>query len=165
MFGFLNNWILRKSCYDCKFKHKIYSDITLGDFWGINKLCDIRDRKGTSYVTLNTARGARFFKKALPQFQKIVSLQREAAENFNPCISQSVEESGCREIFFREWKQRGERTLSGVMRDVKKQIHFDIAMVCMWGINYGNALTNYALHTFLQNQGKKVAIMMVISGH
>ncbi len=159
VFGFLNNWILRKSCYDCKFKHKIYSDITLGDFWGINKLCDIRDRKGTSYVTLNTARGARFFKKALPQFQKIVSLQREAAENFNPCISQSVEESGCREIFFREWKQRGKRTLSGVMRDVKKQIHFDIAMVCMWGINYGNALTNYALHTFLQNQGKKVVVL------
>lgn len=159
MFGFLNNWTLRKSCYECKFKNKKYSDISLGDFWGINKICNFGDGKGTSYVTFNTARGARFFKNVLPQFQKIVSLKVEDAENFNPCISQSVEESGCRELFFQEWKRRNGRSLAELMEDVKAQIHFDIAMVCMWGINYGNALTNYALHTFLQNHGKKVVVL------
>ena len=31
MSGFLDNWMLRKTCYDCKFKNKKYSDLSLGD--------------------------------------------------------------------------------------------------------------------------------------
>ena len=88
MYGFLNNWVLRKSCYDCKFKNKKYSDLSLGDFWGINKIYQFDDGMGTSFVTLNTKKGAYFFKSILPEFEKIVSLQTEAAENFNPCISE-----------------------------------------------------------------------------
>lgn len=36
--SFLNNWILRDSCYQCGFKGESYSDITLGDFWELSRL-------------------------------------------------------------------------------------------------------------------------------
>lgn len=159
MYGFLNNWTLRKSCFDCKFKNKKYSDISLGDFWGINSIHQFDDGLGTSFVTLNTKKGAYFFKSVLPVFQKIVALQTKAAESFNPCISQSVRGTQCREMFFQEWKEREHMALADIVQAVKERIHFDIALVCMWGINYGNALTNYALHTFLQMQGKQVVVL------
>lgn len=159
MSGFLNNWTLRNTCYDCKFKNKKYSDLSLGDFWGINRIYKFDDGLGTSFVTLNTKKGAYFFKSVLSEFAKIVSLQTEAAESFNPCISKSVKEPKCRELFFQEWKCGEKETLADMMQAVKEHVHFDIALVCMWGINYGNALTNYALHTFLQTQGKKIVVL------
>lgn len=62
---FLHNIILRDSCYACKFTN-IYrpSDITLGDFWGIEKsLPDFDDDKGVSLVLLNTEKGRELFDK------------------------------------------------------------------------------------------------------
>ena len=60
MRGFLRNFYLRPSCYSCPAKSgKSGSDITLGDFWGINQLKpEIDDDRGVSAVMVNTARGA-----------------------------------------------------------------------------------------------------------
>lgn len=60
MRGFLRDFYLRPSCYSCPAKSgKSGSDITLGDFWGINQLKpDIDDDRGVSAVMVNTARGA-----------------------------------------------------------------------------------------------------------
>lgn len=159
LFGFLGNWTLRSSCYECKFKNKKYSDLSLGDFWGINQIHQFDDGMGTSFVTLNTTKGALFFKEVLPQFEQIVGLQTEAAKHFNPCISQSVSKPICRELFFDEWNKSTRDDLAEVIQAVKNRVRFDIALVCMWGINYGNALTNYALHTYLQSQGKKIVVL------
>ena len=59
MKGFLSNLFLRDSCYKCKFKNdNYYSDITLADFWGIDKIMpDINDNKGVSLVLANTEKG------------------------------------------------------------------------------------------------------------
>jgi acetyltransferase-like isoleucine patch superfamily enzyme/coenzyme F420-reducing hydrogenase beta subunit len=58
------NCCSRPSCYDCKFKgFPRISDITLGDFWGIEKVDKSLDNNtGTSVVLLNTEKGASFFK-------------------------------------------------------------------------------------------------------
>lgn len=159
LFGFLGNWTLRNSCYECKFKNKKYSDLSLGDFWGVNQIHQFDDGMGTSFVTLNTTKGALFFKEVLPQFEQIVGLQTEAAKHFNPCISQSVSKPICRELFFEEWNKSTKEDLAEVIQAVKNRVQFDIALVYMWGINYGNALTNYALHTYLQSQGKKIVVL------
>ena len=60
MRGFLRDFYLRPSCYSCPAKSgKSGSDITLGDFWGINVLKpEIDDDRGVSAVMVNTARGA-----------------------------------------------------------------------------------------------------------
>ena len=50
MKGFLKDLYLRPSCYDCKFKTlQRASDITLADFWGIEKIIpEINVEKGVS---------------------------------------------------------------------------------------------------------------------
>lgn len=59
MRGFLANLYSRPSCQKCPAKQlKSGSDITLGDFWGINSLMpEIDDDKGVSVVIVNTEKG------------------------------------------------------------------------------------------------------------
>ena len=61
--GYHLNMFERPSCYDCKFKGlPRNADITLGDFWGIEKVDPSLDKNlGTSMVLCNTAKGAKFF--------------------------------------------------------------------------------------------------------
>lgn len=61
--AFLRAIINRPCCYDCKFiKPYNFADITLGDFWGVEKLTNISDyQNGTSLVLLNTKKGQDFF--------------------------------------------------------------------------------------------------------
>lgn len=64
--GFLSNLYLRDSCYNCHFRgEKVLSDISLGDFWGIdNVLPNFNDNKGVSAVIINTEKGLGFFEMA-----------------------------------------------------------------------------------------------------
>ncbi len=59
MKGFLQNIILRPSCYECGFKGvERAADITIGDFWGADKeFPEIFDNKGMSAVMLNSEQG------------------------------------------------------------------------------------------------------------
>lgn len=61
--GFLANLYLRDSCYACQFKgNGVLSDISLGDFWGIEKILpNFSDNKGASGIILNTAKGKAFY--------------------------------------------------------------------------------------------------------
>lgn len=66
MKGFLENYYLRQSCYDCDFRlyGKNTADIILGDFWGVEKeLCDFDDDKGVSAVILNSDKGVVTYNK------------------------------------------------------------------------------------------------------
>lgn len=60
MRAFLQDVILRPSCYACKAKAgRSHSDLTIADFWGIQKVFpDMDDDKGTSMVFVNTPKGA-----------------------------------------------------------------------------------------------------------
>ena len=57
--GFMTtNTILRRSCYDCKYRFHHASDITIGDFWGYRKLEKIPDcRNGLSLIIANNEHG------------------------------------------------------------------------------------------------------------
>lgn len=61
---FLTDIALRKSCYNCKFKlGNKYADITLGDFWGVEKQYpEMYDKKGVSAIIINTELGMILFK-------------------------------------------------------------------------------------------------------
>lgn len=56
---FLSNKINNLGCEECKFKgYRRYSDITLGDFWGVWDLFPKKDdNKGTSVITIFTRKG------------------------------------------------------------------------------------------------------------
>ena len=57
--GFLTNLFLRKECYSCIYaKIQRVSDITLGDFWGVEKFnSKLDDNKGISLILLNNHKG------------------------------------------------------------------------------------------------------------
>lgn len=61
---FLGNYILRPSCYKCPVrKGKSGSDITIGDFWGIQNIFPaIDDDMGVSSVLVNSDKGYNFIK-------------------------------------------------------------------------------------------------------
>ena len=63
MKSFLKDFCLRPSCHDCKVKGcSSNSDMTIGDFWGIDNLMpEIDDDKGVSVVLLHNTRMSHHF--------------------------------------------------------------------------------------------------------
>lgn len=101
MKAFLSDLILRPSCYDCKFKKgKSHSDITLADFWGIDKLYPSKfDDRGTGLVMVNSDKGLGIIKeldchKWLVDFPKVMQ--------YNSAFFKSPEMHPNRSIFFEQ---------------------------------------------------------------
>lgn len=68
---FLNNYILRDSCFNCQYTSPTnrYADITLGDFWGLDKVMpDFVDKKGVSLVIINSQKGQAWFNEIKDNF-------------------------------------------------------------------------------------------------
>lgn len=63
--AFVYDLCLRKSCYNCKFRRaNRKSDITIGDFWGIERIApELDDNKGISAVIVNSEKGELVFKE------------------------------------------------------------------------------------------------------
>lgn len=101
MQGFLKNKVLmRPSCGRCQFKGiSRQSDITLGDFWGIDQLLD--DDRGTSMVMLNSEKGEKLFRLITP---RIVFHKRTVEEvvRGNEHLYKSVKISKDEEQFFND---------------------------------------------------------------
>jgi ferredoxin len=101
---FLDNTILRPSCYACKAKEEGSSaDITLADCWLHHKICsEIKDtNEGLSLVLLNSKTGQLFWDKAVSSdniFFKIVDSDKAIASQ--SIISNSVKPNAKRAIFF-----------------------------------------------------------------
>jgi len=88
MQGYLaHNAYMRPCCHTCSFKGlPRYGDITLADFWGIEKKHpELDNDTGTSLVFLNSEKGRIFFKEAGDLlYSKECSLSD--AEEGNPCL-------------------------------------------------------------------------------
>lgn len=83
--GYLRtNAYCRPSCYDCKFKgYPRISDITLADFWGIEKIKPSFEKNlGTSLVMINSQKGKKYFEQIRARINYIpVSLKDAEAGN------------------------------------------------------------------------------------
>lgn len=99
MKGFLRNLYLRPSCYCCPARSfKSGSDITIGDFWGIQRaLPDFDDDKGVSLVMINSANGLKVFQGLALEF---VETSLEDALKGNPFINVSAQIPAGRSEFF-----------------------------------------------------------------
>lgn len=62
LFGFHHSLFFRPSCSDCKFScPERQGDITLGDYWGIEKINkELQSKKGVSLVRFNTDKGEKY---------------------------------------------------------------------------------------------------------
>lgn len=98
MRGFLSDIYLRPSCYACPAKSgKSGADITLGDFWGIDKISpSIDDNNGCSLVMTISPTALTYCQQA-----KLLSeASYEQALSYNPSIEHSVSIPTNRKFFF-----------------------------------------------------------------
>ncbi|MDM8144142.1 Coenzyme F420 hydrogenase/dehydrogenase, beta subunit C-terminal domain, partial [Megamonas hypermegale] len=119
MKGFLQDLYLRPSCYNCKFK-KInrLSDITVADFWGIDKvLPKIDDNKGTSLVIIHTDKGKQLF-DILSDKMIINEVNMNEALKYNPSMIKSVKYNEKRKEFFERFIN--EKTLTTLISQYTK---------------------------------------------
>ncbi len=90
--GYHTNVFCRPSCYECVFKgFPRVSDITIGDFWGIEKYDKNLDNNiGTSLILLNSKKGEQFFNLAKDKFE-YKYLPLESAFKGNIALHKSIE--------------------------------------------------------------------------
>lgn len=87
--AFLLNLTLRLSCHDCQsLRGKSGSDLTLGDYWGIEQFAaDFDDDKGCSLVLVNTLKGEEIYSGL--NCNSIVTPYKSAVLK-NPSLERSV---------------------------------------------------------------------------
>ncbi len=104
LYGSLN--IIRPSCYECPYaKSEHISDITMGDFWGIeNYEEEFKDNKGTSFVMVNSEQGKEIFeelKKDMFYKEERIDICR------NPQLKGPTNRPKNRERFWNEYFSKG----------------------------------------------------------
>lgn len=99
---FLANLYLRPSCYQCPAKAgKSFSDLTIGDFWGIDKLkSDFDDDKGVGAILV-------YNKKAVSILNKLnielISMSYSEVIESNPSVYKSVILTKRRRLFYKKY--------------------------------------------------------------
>ena len=93
MRGFISDLYLRPSCFNCEYKGSNYkSDITLADFWGIEKVKPKwNDDKGVSLFVINSNAG-KFAFNQIKENINFVEVDSEEAFASNPSYFISVRE-------------------------------------------------------------------------
>jgi coenzyme F420-reducing hydrogenase beta subunit len=105
MKGFLKDLYLRPSCYDCPSKSfKSGSDITLGDYWGIQDILpEFDDDKGVSLVMINSVKGQEVYNQLNTES---IGTTYENALAGNPSIETSVRKTGKRDVFMKNMEAK-----------------------------------------------------------
>ena len=99
---FLKNVCLRPSCYECKSKIFRLSDLTIGDFWGIDQvLPGFNDDKGTSAVIIRSEKGMRYF-ETVKDRMNTMRVRYDEITAKNPSEYSSVSRPKERKTFFND---------------------------------------------------------------
>lgn len=100
MHMFLKDLCLRPSCYECSAKSDKNSDITMGDFWGIERIKPyMDDNKGTSLIIVRTRKGKEIF-ESIKNELKYQEVTYEEAVRHNPSEYSSVPKPKERDVFY-----------------------------------------------------------------
>lgn len=97
---------LRPSCYFCRFASlERPSDLTIGDFWGIEKsIPEMNDDKGTSLVLVNTKKGQEVFGSLS---DSVYFLQSSVKDCLQPNLCRPTPLPNAREKFWSDYRSRG----------------------------------------------------------
>lgn len=158
MKSFLELVSIRRSCGNCRFARiPRQGDLTLADFWNIGQLnADFDDGKGTSMVLINNTHGQELFDSIKLEASLCQKASLEFAKKNNAQLHSSSLLHPRRDRFFHLLD------IYNFDKAVDYSINrrFDIGYVGWWyGLNYGSALTNYALYETLISLGKTVLML------
>ena len=109
MRAFLSNLTLRPSCYACPFRGNHGSDLTLGDYWGIEQVHpEMSDNKGTSFILVYTGKGRHLLEEL---DVKLLESRYEDVLKGNPSVLHLSPEPANRADFWKAYQKRGVRSL------------------------------------------------------
>lgn len=177
---FLDNYILLDRCYNCRFKgENRFSDITLGDAWGIERYASHfkNKEKGVSLILIRSNKFK--IKEVINSLNPIQVDYIESTYISNPCYFKSVLEPKDKKEVLQKFlngeyvvrnnnddkikklsikkrlKIKASNFLAnriGISNNYKKK--YDVGIITLDGYyNFGNRLQNFALHTVLRNNG------------
>lgn len=120
---FLSDVALRESCYNCKFKlGNKYSDLTLGDFWGVDQFYpEMYKKDGVSAIIVNSTKGAEIFEQIKTDLE-YKNCKIEEILFKNPVLVTSSKRPMTREKFFNELNDKNISELSKKYNKNKKNI-------------------------------------------
>lgn len=100
---FLADLSLRPSCYACVAKSgRSGSDITIGDFWGIEQMKpEIDDDKGLSLMMIHNDK---YLKEC--EHQVLCEVDYADAKRYNSAVEKSVSKPVCRDFFFQNFLKK-----------------------------------------------------------
>ncbi|MDD2391373.1 MAG: Coenzyme F420 hydrogenase/dehydrogenase, beta subunit C-terminal domain [Bacilli bacterium] len=103
---FSSDLLLRPSCHNCKFANiDRKSDITIGDFWGIEKtMPGIDDNKGISLALVNTVKGEQVFEKIK---ENIDFWENKIEDSLQPNLISPTKKPLKREVFWEYYYKNG----------------------------------------------------------
>lgn len=153
MFAYLANYMDRDSCYSCKFNCvKRVGDISIGDFWGIEKYkAELNDKRGTTIAIVSSEKGDALIRQIREKTKKLEEVPIERGVPYNSALSTHVKLNDKRKVFYDSLKKMPfvaavDRTHYG-----KK---YSVGIVGWWyNLNYGGTLTYYALNNAIQKMG------------
>ena len=152
MIAFLKNMSLRKSCSSCPFaRMPRQSDITLGDFWGINKYSKkLNDGKGTSLVLINSEKGKKYIDIIKSDMKFLKDVPLKYAVKGNPCLVRSSISHNDRSGFFDRLNRYSLKENVLITKGEK----YDCGILNFWfGSNFGALLTCYGLQETIKSFG------------
>lgn len=95
-----DNLYMRPSCFSCGLRNKNQADITVGDFWGIQRVSLDSLKKGVSAVICNTGKGKILF-NSIKDDLTIKESDIETVIEGNPSLLYDPPKSENRDLFFR----------------------------------------------------------------
>lgn len=155
---FLRDISLKSSCQSCKYTNlNRVSDITLGDFWKIQKFDkNLNDNKGTSLVIPNTEKGPRIFNE-ISKNAIVKKVPVKYAQKGNYVLSRQTKLNSNRASFFENLEK------TDILKNMEKHLtntYYDGIITNLWFTsNFGAILTAYALQQFFFERGKDYRIL------
>ena len=164
--AFLWGYSQRKVCFDCKYANQErIGDITIGDFWGIDKILPkLNDKKGVSLVLSNTEKGTELIKEIKTYIDEIEECDYDkmldAVKDINWALYKPGIKPTNRDVFFYRLS-RGD-TFSQALKYASTS-KYDVGIFGWWfedqWTNYGSTLTYYALMEYVSSLGLSVCMI------
>ena len=147
---FLNDLCMNDSCANCKYTTADrVSDITIGDFWRINRFKpELDDDKGTSCVLVNTEKGKNFF-DVLSWFKK-EAMPVKTAVKVNKALNKGFTHHPNSKLFAKRLESTNFNELVANCLSNK----YDVGILnWWWNSNRGAILTCYAIQELVKDLG------------
>lgn len=157
--SFLQNINLRQSCASCEFTNlKRAADITLGDFWKIDRYNKkFNDKKGVSLVLVNSSKGQSLLQNIKSKLKACNEVPVKYAIRGNSVLVKPHKLNKNRDTFF---IQAGNKTVcEAILNSLDDKYDGVIANLWDCNYNYGAILTAYALQQFFKDKNLDFRIL------